>query len=88
MTRHTHDSPYDESMTAAREELHRLIDALPDAQVAAASAELRRRLGEGRPAAHWPPEFFGIIGGADVPSDVASNTDHYLSAYGFGVDTR
>lgn len=69
-------------MTAAREELHKLIDALPDDQVAAATVDVRRR------AAHWPPEFFGIIDGADTPNDVASNTDHYLAAYGFGLDAR
>lgn len=73
-------------MTAERHELHELVDELPEAQVAAALADIRRRLSRNHDRA-WSPEFFGIVDGADLPADLATNTDDYLAASGFGGDS-
>ncbi len=73
-------------MTAERHELHELVDELPDDQVAAALADVRRRLPRNDGEA-WSPEFFGIVKGADLPADLATNTDDYLAASGFGRDS-
>ena len=35
----------------------------------------------------WAPEFFGIVDGADLPADLATNTDDHLAASGFGRDS-
>jgi hypothetical protein len=35
----------------------------------------------------WSPEFFGIVDGADLPADLATHTDDYLAASGFGLDS-
>ncbi|MGL5826755.1 MAG: hypothetical protein ACRCYU_18385 [Nocardioides sp.] len=64
-------------MTAER---HELLDELPDGQVAAALADVRRRLPQS-------PEFFGVVEGADIPTDLARNVDDYLAASGFGRDS-
>jgi hypothetical protein len=73
-------------MTAERHELHELVDELPEDQVAAAVADVRRRLPRSEGKA-WAPEFFGIVDGADLPADLATNTDDYLAASGFGRDS-
>jgi len=44
-------------VSAPREELHRLIDALPDETVPVVLAELRNRTGQAR--RQWPPRWFG-----------------------------
>jgi hypothetical protein len=44
------------NMSAPREELHRLIDALPEETVPVVLAELRSRTAASRP---WPPRWFG-----------------------------
>lgn len=72
-------------MAAERHELHELVDELPEDQVAVVLADLRRRLPRSE-AKTWSPEFFGIVDGADIPADLATNTDHYLAASGFGSD--
>ncbi|MGH8861028.1 MAG: hypothetical protein ACRDVG_07300 [Jatrophihabitantaceae bacterium] len=74
-------------MTAARDELRRLVESLPEDQVAAVADDLRRRAAAAEPAGDWPPEFFGIIDGSEAPTDVAANVDLYLAAYGFGRDS-
>jgi hypothetical protein len=51
-------------MTTERHELHELVDELPEDQVAAALADVRRRLTRDDDRA-WAPEFFGIVDGAD-----------------------
>lgn len=71
-------------MTADRHELYELVEELPDDQVASAIADLRRRLPQARSAGTWPPEFFGIIDGDSIPSNVARNVDDFLAASGFG----
>jgi hypothetical protein len=45
-------------MSAPREELHQLVEDLPDDQVSAALAELRARASRSRPGI-WPPAWFG-----------------------------
>lgn len=73
-------------MTADRHELHELVDELPDDQVAVVLADVRLRLprSEGK---SWSPEFFGIVDEADLPADLATSTDEYLAASGFGSDS-
>ncbi|GAA1537088.1 hypothetical protein GCM10009788_44670 [Nocardioides humi] len=67
-----------------RNELHELVDALPDDQLPAAGDELRRRLRKPALDRPWPPEWFGAIDNPDVPKDLAQNVDKYLAAEGFG----
>ncbi len=74
-------------MTADRHELHDLVDELPEDQVALAAADVRRRLPKMKPEGTWPPEFFGIIDGSEVPNDLAGNIDDFLAASGFGRDS-
>lgn len=74
-------------MTDERHELHELVDELPEDQVAAALADVRRRLPRNNGKA-WSPEFFGIVDGAELPADLATSTDDYLAASGFGRDSR
>ncbi len=71
-------------MTADRHELYDLVGELPDDQVAAAIADLRRRLPKTKSEGTWPPEFFGIIDGREVPTDIARNVDDFLAESGFG----
>lgn len=74
-------------MTAERHELHQLVDELPEDQVAIVLADVRGRLPRSECKA-WAPEFFGIVHGGDTPTDLATNTDHYLLAALFGRDSR
>lgn len=73
-------------MIAERHELHELVDELPEDQVAVVLADVRRRLPRTEDKA-WAPEFFGIVDGADLPADLATNTDDYLAVSGFGRDS-
>ena len=74
-------------MTADRHELHDLVDELPDDQVVLAIADVRRRLSKPKSEGTWPPEFFGVIDGAEVPSNLARDVDGFLAASGFGRDS-
>jgi hypothetical protein len=47
-------------MSAEREELRRLVEELPDEQVAAVLGEARRQLAPHR-VSSWPPAWFGAI---------------------------
>lgn len=73
--------PYDRGMSEARSELMHLIEGLPDDQVNAVLADVKRRT---QPAPKterpWPPTWFGAI---DGPSDLSERFDGYL-AEGFG----
>lgn len=62
------------------------MDELPEDQVAAALADVRRRLPR-QTKKDWAPEFFGIIDGADVPADLSTNVDNDLATSGFGRDS-
>jgi hypothetical protein len=42
-------------MAAPREELHKLVEQLPDEQVPAATADLKARLAAARDPGSWPP---------------------------------
>jgi hypothetical protein len=72
-------------VSGEREELRRLVEELPDEQVPAALADLRRRLvplpqtGE----VSWPPAWFNSI--TDERNDVGRNHEDPL-AEGFGRD--
>lgn len=74
-------------MTVDRHELYDLVEELPDDQVAAAIADMRRRLPKPVDEGSWPPEFFGIIDSSEVPVDLARDTDDFLAAHGFGADS-
>jgi hypothetical protein len=67
------------AMTAARDELRRLVEELPDEQVPAALAEVRR-LSVAPTAGTWPPAFFGSFSAAP---DTSARIDEIL-AEGFG----
>jgi hypothetical protein len=74
-------------MSADRSELYELIGKLPESEVASAADDLRRRIAGPRTVGTWPPEFFGIIDGDDMPEDLAGNVDDYLAGLGFGRDS-
>lgn len=67
-------------MSGEREELRRLVEELPDAQVAAVLAEARRQA-QPRPVGSWPPAFFGAVPAGRA--DLGRNHDDLL-ANGFG----
>jgi hypothetical protein len=67
-------------MSAERDELHRLVEDLPEAEVPAAVAELRLRLAQ--PTARpWPPAWFGAATGRRT--DIAGRSEDVLKD-GFG----
>ncbi|WP_405139421.1 hypothetical protein OG589_23085 [Sphaerisporangium sp. NBC_01403] len=61
-------------MSAQREELHQLIDDLPDEQVPATLALLRAQTG--RTTSEWPPSWFGAAE-ARQP-DISERVDEIL----------
>lgn len=67
-------------MTAARDELRRLVEQLSEDKVSSALSELQRLTDVPRSTGTWPPEWFGTI---DGPSDASERFDDYL-AEGFG----
>lgn len=70
-------------MTAGREELHDLIDGLPDDQVAAVLADVKRRTAPRPPRTTEPFAWFGMI--KDSPSDASSaEAIEAVLAQGFG----
>lgn len=69
-----------DAMTAARDELRRLVEELADEQVPTALAEVRR-LAEEPAEVEWPPPWFGSI--TTGRSDTSMRVDEIL-AEGFG----
>ena len=67
-------------MTAARDEIRRLVEQLPDEQVLTVLAEVRR-LAEEPPEVAWPPPWFSSI--TTGRSDTSVRVDEIL-AEGFG----
>jgi hypothetical protein len=67
-------------VSAERDELRRLVEELPDAEVPAAVAELRLRVAPpaDRP---WPPPWFGVAEGSRTDTAVRSEE---LLKDGFG----
>lgn len=67
-------------MSAERDELRRLVDDLPEAELPAAVADLRLRLAS--PADRsWPPPWFGAATGSRT--DTAARSEELLQD-GFG----
>jgi hypothetical protein len=62
-------------MDPQREELHRLVEELPDEQVLAALADLRARGRKAGPRP-WPPAWFGAATGSSP--DVSERVDEIL----------
>lgn len=67
-------------MSADRDELRELVEQLPDREVPAALADVRRHLAEARDRS-WPPAFFGA--GRAGRGDVAARSEEILDE-GFG----
>jgi len=67
-------------MSATRDELHRLVDDLPDARVPAALADVRRYLAAAVDGT-WPPPWFGAATAGR--NDTAARADDLLDE-GFG----
>lgn len=67
-------------MSAERDELRELVERLPDDEVPAALAEVRRHLAEAQ-GRSWPPAFFGA--GRAGRGDVAARSEDILDE-GFG----
>jgi hypothetical protein len=68
-------------MTTAREELHALVEQLPEAEVAEVVSSVRARLQAVPSARSWPPAFFGMAEGPG--GDLSARVDEVL-AEGFG----
>jgi hypothetical protein len=68
------------SVSAERDELKRLVEQLPDERLLAVLAEARRQA-RPRPAAQWPPAWFGSF--ESGRPDLGRNHDDLL-AEGFG----
>lgn len=71
------------SMTASRDELIHLIAGLPEDQVEAVLADVRR-LTTQPSSGEWPPRFFGVGESNDGRTDNARRVDEIL-ADGFGA---
>lgn len=69
------------SMSTSRDELHDLIDGLPDDQVAAVLAEVKRRTAPRSPRTTEPFEWFGMVDDPDVPKDGSENRDKYMEGF-------
>jgi hypothetical protein len=74
---------YTRVVSADRDELRRLVDDLPDAQVPAALEDVRRHLASTDGFGAWPPPWFGSASASR--SDVAGRSEELL-ADGFGRD--
>lgn len=70
-------------MTASRDELHHLIDELPDDQVPAVAEELRRRTLPRPPRTQEPFAWVGMGVAKNGRTDNAQRVDEIL-AEGFG----
>lgn len=72
------------AMTADRHELHELVDALPDDEVARLLADARRRVPATSGERSWPPAFFGMGVDKDGRTDLSVSVDEILAG-GFGA---
>jgi hypothetical protein len=68
-------------MSAERDELHELVEQLPDDEVATLLARARHRAHPVAASAPWPPTFFGSF--SDERTDLGRNHEDLL-ADGFG----
>lgn len=69
-------SAYHVVVTAARDELRRLVDDLPEAQVSAALVEVQRLAAAAEPPA-WPPPWFGAV--KSGRPDISERVDELLA---------
>lgn len=67
-------------MSAARDELRELVEQLPEDEVPAVLADVRRHVTQGT-GRQWPPAFFGA--GRASRSDVSERSEEILDE-GFG----
>jgi hypothetical protein len=65
-------------------ELHDLVDALPEGQVALLPADLKGRLSAEVTDHRWPPTFFGMGVDRDGRRDLSDRVDEVF-AEGFGA---
>ena len=61
------------AMTAARDELRRLVEQLPEEQVPAALAEVQR-LASAADTSAWPPPWFGAVTSARADTSTRSTS--------------
>ena len=59
-------------MTDTRDELHRLVEQLPEDQVPTALIEVQRLANAG-PSTSWPPAWFGAITAGSDTSEGSTN---------------
>ena len=69
-------------MSVDRNELHELVDELPDDQLALVAADLRRRTQSAAPRRVEPFAWFGMIDDPSIPSDLAENAEKYMEGFG------
>jgi hypothetical protein len=69
-----------DAVTAARDELRRLVEQLSDEQIPAALAEVQR-LAASAETTEWPPPWFGAV--TSKRADTSERVDELL-AEGFG----
>jgi hypothetical protein len=65
-------------MSTSRDQLHELVDQLPEEQVLAAVSQLRARLVSVPPAGSWPPTWIGVAQGSS--QDLSERFEDVLSA--------
>lgn len=70
-------------MSTSREELHDLIDGLPDDQVAVVLADVKRRAAPRQRRTTEPPAWFGMIENGPTDASSPEAIDAVL-AQGFG----
>lgn len=75
---------YLDAMTANRDELLHLIAGLPDDQVNALLADVRR-LAADKPKRSWPPKFVGMIKDGPKEGSSPAYIDSVI-AHGFGSE--
>ena len=61
----------------ARQELHRLVERLPDEQVQAVASQLRARLVAAGRAGSWPPAWFAVAEGSS--DDISERVDEIIA---------
>jgi len=63
-----------ENVTTSRDELLRLVGAMPDDQVAELLARVRSLTAD-KPKGSWPPKFVGMLKGGPADGSTAVNRD-------------
>lgn len=73
-------APSMRGMSVERDELHRLVDELPEGQIPLAVADIQQH-GRTAAARAWPPSWFGAA--EETHTNTAANVDEFLRE-GFG----